>query len=151
MDSLPALKFRLLNCWGGFVAEIVICPYCGREAKQVSGEVIYPHRDDLSALRFWQCVPCQAWVGCHKRNCHHGFNGGEPLGRLANAQLRKAKSLAHRVFDGLWQENKVLRGTAYKWLAKELGIEEKDCHIGMFDIDMCNRVVELCNGREGML
>lgn len=28
----------------------IICPYCKELAKQVTGETIYPHREDLLAL-----------------------------------------------------------------------------------------------------
>jgi len=70
------------------------------------------------------------------------------MGRLANAELRAAKTYAHRAFDGMWQGGGILRAKAYAWLAKQLGIEVKDCHIGMFDVPMCERVVQLCNGGE---
>lgn len=128
----------------------VICPYCGFDATKVTGEVIYPHREDLHHLSFWHCAPCDAYVGCHKPNRHHGYKGGEPMGRLANAPLRLAKRCAHRAFDPLWQENGILRGDAYSWLAKQLKIEVRDCHIGMFNLDTCNRVIEICNGRRGI-
>lgn len=36
------------------------------------------------------------------------------------------------------------RGAAYKWLAGELGISAEQCHIGMFDETMCQRVIDLC-------
>src|SRR5436309_3529676 len=39
------------------------CPYCGHFARLVGGDVIYPHRPDLSELWFWQCAPCDAHVG----------------------------------------------------------------------------------------
>ncbi|MGL6141541.1 MAG: zinc-finger-containing protein, partial [Enterobacterales bacterium] len=65
------------------------------------------------------------------------------LGRLANAELRKAKSLAHRAFDDIWRDKHMSRSQAYSWLAESLGIEKKDCHIGMFDVDMCMRVVDV--------
>lgn len=60
----------------------MICSYCNNEAKLVSGNVIYPHRPDLAYLRFWQCAPCAAYVGCHKGTT-------KPLGRIANAELRQ--------------------------------------------------------------
>jgi len=120
----------------------VECPYCGQEAELVGGDVIYPYRPDLFAKRFWQCAPCHAYVGCHK-------DTGEPLGRLANAELRRAKMAAHAAFDPLWRtfpkkERNVRRKRAYAWLAKALGIPREECHIGMFDVDMCYRVIEIC-------
>lgn len=39
------------------------------------------------------------------------------------------------------------RSEAYAWLAGQLGIHLFDCHIGMFDIKTCKKVVELVNAR----
>lgn len=117
-----------------------ICPYCKQFSNKVTGADIHPHRPDLSALVIYHCRPCGAYVGTHKGT-------DKPLGRLANAELRKAKMRAHSAFDPIWREGNKSRKGAYKWLAKQLGIDGSECHIGMFDVDMCNRVVELCNGR----
>lgn len=115
----------------------MFCPYCGNTARLVGGNAIYPHRPDLAAKKFYQCKPCDAHVGCHPGT-------EKALGRLANAELRKAKMAAHAAFDPLWKNGERKRRSAYAWLAKELGIEEKQCHIGMFDVEMCRRVVEVC-------
>lgn len=52
---------------------------------------------------------------------------------------------AHAAFDPLWKVEGHKRGQLYGWLAKQLGIPKEKCHIGMFDEDMCGRVVEICN------
>ncbi|EIC84043.1 zinc-finger-containing protein [Serratia sp. M24T3] len=119
----------------------VVCDYCGKTAAFVTGRKIYPHRPDLSLLHFYQCEPCKAYVGCHK-----GSNG-VPLGRLANAELRAAKSKAHAAFDPIWKGRSMSRGSAYSWLAKSLGIPQQECHIGMFNIEMCEQVVIACELR----
>lgn len=115
----------------------LLCPYCGKAASLVGGINIYPHRPDLAEKKFYQCAPCDAYVGCHPGTTN-------PLGRLADAELRKAKMAAHAAFDPLWKEGNKKRGSAYAWLCDQLGIEKKDCHIGMFDVEMCRRVVEVC-------
>jgi hypothetical protein len=51
---------------------------------------------------------------------------------------------AHAAFDPKWQSKKMKRTAAYAWLAEKLGIDGKDCHIGMMDLMMCKRVVEVC-------
>lgn len=117
----------------------VRCDYCSGEAKLVTGEKIYPHRKDLWDMRFWQCEPCKAHVGCHKNSADC-----QPLGRLANAGLRKAKMEAHAHFDPIWQNGHLKRKEAYAWLASQLGIPVDKTHIGMFDIVTCRKVVELC-------
>jgi len=113
------------------------CPYCGKQAYLVGGSIIYPHRDDLASKKFYQCNPCDAYVGCHEGTVN-------PLGRLANAELRKAKMQAHAAFDPKWRNGEMKRASAYKWLAEQLKINAKDCHIGMMDVDMCKRVVDVC-------
>ncbi len=117
--------------------EKVICHYCGNETELVTGDVIYPHRNDLKNKKFYLCRPCSAYVGCHP-------NTDKPLGIVANAELRKAKSKAHAVFDPIWRNRKLMkRSEAYKWLAESLAIDRSECHIGMFNLDMCKRVVDL--------
>jgi len=111
-----------------------ICPYCGNFSRKVKGNEIYPHRKDLHKLTFYSCSSCDAYVGCHK-------GSSKPMGRLANKELRKAKGSAHRAFDQLWRLGDMKRKDAYKWLAETLGIDGKDCHIGMFDVETCDDVV----------
>lgn len=130
----------------------ITCDYCRRPARLVTGRVIYPHRSDLAALRFWHCAPCAAWVGCHKTG-----DGTTPMGRLADAELRRAKQEAHAAFDPLWQQegNKgAARARAYRWLAQELKIPAEQCHIGMFDVDQCAAVViavhRRCEGAQAL-
>lgn len=123
----------------------VICPYCGSRAKLVSGSTIYPHRKDFRRLMFWQCAPCDAYVGCHKKNQKMGFYGTEPLGSLANSELRIARSTAHDCFDRLWKECGIPRTEAYKILANKLSILPEQCHIGSFNLVACRRVIEICN------
>ena len=128
---------------------LIACPYCGSAAKLVGGDAIYPHRPDLQALKFWECAPCDAYVGCHKRGAHADgviSDGSLPLGRLANKELRAAKSKAHAAFDPLWKERHFKsRRRAYNWLAQELRIPARDCHIGLFDLELCALVVECCS------
>lgn len=125
----------------------VICPYCDKPARLVTGHAIYPHRPDLLGKKFWLCTPCDAWVGCHPRNKKHKHTGAEPLGRLANGELRKAKQAAHAAFDPLWRSKTMSRKEAYQWLASQLGISPQNCHIGMMDVDSCKSVVAVMAAR----
>lgn len=116
-----------------------ICPYCGAASSLVSGDYIYPHRPDLAAKQFYFCANQHpaAYVGCHG-------TGKKPLGRLADAELRKMKKAAHGAFDPIWKTNRMKRKQAYRWLAEKLNIPPEQCHIGMFDVATCKRVVEIC-------
>lgn len=108
------------------------CPYCDGPVELVGGEAIYPHRPDLFALKFWLCEPCGAYVGTHKNSPKHA-----PLGRLANAELRRFKSKCHAAFDPIWSGGDMSRSEAYRRLAKVIGIPTRECHIGMFDEGRC--------------
>lgn len=112
------------------------CLYCNIKAKLVSGKRVYPHRQDLRERLFWLCEKCGAYVGCHK-------NTNKPLGRLANKELREAKMKVHAYFDPLWRkEKRMTRKEAYHWLAVILNISYDKCHIGMFDIEMCDKALK---------
>lgn len=130
---------------------MLICPYCDSNAPLSSTTRIYHGRDFGLAYICEKFPECDSYVGVHKGT-------EKPLGRLANKELRDWKIKAHAAFDELWRRKlakrrrergsdyKVVyaRGSGYKWLREQLGIEAKDCHIGMFDVDMCKRVVEVC-------
>lgn len=66
------------------------------------------------------------------------------MGRLADAHLRQAKLKAHEAFDPIWKGRKMSRSKAYGWLAKQLGISREETHIGMFDLETCRLVIEIC-------
>lgn len=116
------------------------CPYCNQRTKYVDSSVVY----GKSYGMIYYCAQCQAWVGVHK-----GTN--KALGRLANKKLRKYKCMSHYYFDGLWKK-KVKQGCkkhdarrmAYKWLSEQMGIPASETHIGMFDVDQCKQVIEIC-------
>lgn len=119
----------------------VICDYCKNPAERVTGKEVYPHRPDLAGKIIYRCVPCDAWVGCHP-------GSAVPLGRLADRHLRKWKMTAHAHFDPMWKKGKMRRAQAYAWLAEALGIKATDCHIGMFDVEMCKAVVIACEKKK---
>jgi hypothetical protein len=121
------------------------CPYCGNPAILTDSAEVYSGH---SYRMIWLCRPCDAYVGTHRNSKNH-----EPLGRLANAELRAWKVKAHAAFDPLWRtkmrrENctkQEARQAGYRWLAKQLSITVEECHIGCFDVEMCRRVVEICS------
>ena len=118
------------------------CSYCNNKAKLVKGDKVYPHRKDLYHLSFYYCDNGHepAYVGCHKGT-------DKALGRLADSKLRKAKSMAHSYFDPLWREHGLFqtRSSAYKWLSEALDLPTNKTHIGMFDVDQCEKVRKLVN------
>ena len=127
-----------------FRKSICDCPYCGKPAVLTESAEVYGGRD---FGMIWLCRPCSAYVGTHKNSKQHA-----PLGRLANAELRKWKSRAHAAFDPLWNQKMkrdqcskfVARSAGYQWLADQLHIDLNSCHIGMFDIETCQKAEKIC-------
>lgn len=116
------------------------------------GQTIYPQRPDLWAhedgsLRWWWLCRCGAYVGTHKGTIN-------PLGTPAGKATRDARMAAHAAFDPMWQKRLRLspelskakaRGRGYKWLAAQMGMSTKDCHIGMMTAKQALRVVDVCS------
>jgi hypothetical protein len=61
----------------------------------------------------------------------------------ADAATRAARIKAHDAFDSLWHpERPGSRSKAYAAMAVALELPPPKCHIGMFDIEQCERVIE---------
>ena len=130
------------------------CCECGsaEHVDLAQGQIIYPNRPDLWAHEsgaqrwWWLCSACWAYCGTHAGTL-------KPLGRPAGKETRRAREAAHAAFDPLWQKRQRLsglskhhaRGKGYKWLAEQLGIDRKLCHIGEMDAATARRVVAICN------
>jgi hypothetical protein len=66
------------------------------------------------------------------------------MGTLADKELRRWRSLAHRKFDPLWQYGVFpSRQAAYKWLSKAMRLPLEKTHVAMFDKWQCQRVIAL--------
>jgi len=143
IDSLKACNGTPTRVYDSSVK----CQYCGNKAKKVMGNVIYPYRKSLWRRKFFLCKPCDAYVGCH-----HTPNGKfKTMGELANRELRQLRRRAHVAFDPLWTENRMTRAKAYAWLAEQMGLTSSECHIGKFNNEQCERVIELCTNKGGTL
>lgn len=108
------------------------CPACGAGAELVPSAEIYGRT--YGGPR-WRCANgCDAHVGCHP-------DTEAPLGTLATPAIREARQQAHRLLDRLWHSAGARR-RVYAALADHLGVELEDCHIGMFDVEQCQQVVD---------
>lgn len=121
-----------------------ICRYCGGvirlvPAKQVLGKSA--KRLGLESEFLYQCQNCNARVGCHKGT-------KEPLGNVANEILRLKRMETHQVFDAFWKSRHMTRHNAYKWLSQQMRMPMKATHIAGFEMEQCQRVIELCGADE---
>ena len=108
------------------------CPYCGYPTELADSKEIY----GTSHGWMYICRRCQAGVGCHKGTTRS-------LGRVADKELRRLKHLAHEAFDPLWKSGLLPRRAAYEILSIAFDLPEEQTHIGMFDPDMCRKVISL--------
>lgn len=132
------------------------CPDCGGRLR-------------LRSSRHGVFYGCVNYPDC--RGTHGAHPDGSPKGTPADALTRRLRIRAHHHFDQLWRDAHELpcydvpddpreaesafwairnaaRGRAYRWLAYVLGIDPEDCHIGMFDAEMCLRTIRYCRSLE---
>lgn len=117
------------------------CAECGKTAKLVHGDRIYPHRPDLFSKQFYLCE-CGAYCGCHGSTT-------DPLGQPCGPKTRLARQLAHLAFDSLWKSGRMTRKEAYKWLSDTLCMAPEKCHIGMMNSEEAMAVVDVSIERVG--
>ena len=120
------------------------CSECGCKPVLTSGERIYPNRPELFIKKFYLCK-CGAYVGCHNGT----YNA---LGSPAGFELRKLRMDVHALFDPLWKRKmtfgftkKDARNRGYAWLAKEMDIELKKCHVSQFNLSQCRQALKILN------
>ena len=117
-----------------------ICRYCGGKVELVPARRIYGEavkRLGLENESIYLCLNCNARVGCHKGTTR-------PLGNVANEVLRLKRMETHQVFDTFWRSRGMSRTQGYKWLAGRMGLPERCTHIGGFEMDQCQQVIDLC-------
>lgn len=122
-----------------------ICRYCGSVVRLVPALSVYGEtaakRLGLEHEKIYQCQNCNARVGCHRGTTR-------PLGNVANETLRLKRIETHHVFDAYWRSQHMTRTTAYRWLAKQLHLPEHKAHIGGFEMDQCQQVIDLCRKKQ---
>ena len=131
---------------GGPKTADVTCPYCGGLATFMPDSSTLYNGRDFGAVYHCAAGHEPAWVGVHKGTL-------KPLGRLADRALRRAKQDAHAAFDPMWKtvmerdaigQNEA-RKRGYAWLAGQMGLPPEGMHVGMLDIEQCQRVVAICS------
>lgn len=108
------------------------CSYCGSQVVCVSTKEFYGR--DYGA-HVYKCTGCDAYVGTHKGTKN-------PLGTLANKELRELRMKAHAVFDPCWKNKHMQRKSAYRRLQDFMGTERELTHIAMFNEEQCRKVIE---------
>jgi hypothetical protein len=117
--------------------EEILCSYCNKPAKLVTGKELFPRNQAIKDLYFWYCKPCSAWIGCFEKTDFFSQDGKTPMGTLAKSQLRSIRAELHKLFDCIWKEDHMRRGEAYIWLSRKMKLTLEDCHIAKFNYYQC--------------
>ena len=112
------------------------CPFCRSSVSLIDSAKVFGC--SYGFIYLCDAYPkCDARVGCHPRTII-------PMGTLADKELRRWRSLAHRKFDPLWQSGVFpSRQAAYKWLSKAMELPLSRTHVAMFDKRQCQRAIAL--------
>lgn len=118
------------------------CPYCGRPVQLRPTAYVYGE-DNLHPQGFlYVCTgypdACDAYVGAHKKSM-------QPMGTLANSELRHKRIEAHRALKQIWLEGYMTKHGTYIWLQNRLNLREKDTHIGKFSDYLCMETIRECS------
>ena len=115
-----------------------ICPYCGSPAALRPDSFV--HKDAGRGRYLYVCShypECDAYVSANEKT-------KEPMGTLANGDLRHKRIEAHRVFDQIWRRRIMTRSNAYRWLREKYGLREDQAHIACFSEYICDDLIREC-------
>lgn len=115
---------------GYYINKENICS-CGCKTEFVDSKIIY-HGKSYGMIYF--CKNCGGYVGVHP-----GTN--IPLGTCADKETKILRMKAHKAIENKFGDNK---NKAYKWLQSTMGLKKENAHIGLFDKEQCQKVIELC-------
>ena len=114
------------------------CPYCQSLSVLVDSAAIYNGQSYGNAYVCENYPECDTYVGCHP-------DSANPVGTLANAQLREWRKKAHAIFDQIWMGGGKSRAAAYTELANRMNMKVSRCHIGMMNAAQCQKVIEIAS------
>lgn len=89
--------------------------------------------------KFYGCVRYPVCSGVH--SAHQ--NSGKPMGIPANRETIEWRKKAHAKFDPYvkqWFRN---RREGYAFLQNVMGLSAKDAHISKFNIEQCQKLIEI--------
>lgn len=116
------------------------CPYCGAEVIRAHVSECYLDTNKVNADYYiYMCSnypECDAYI---KENPKLKI----PQGSLANKNLRELRQRAHYFFNQLYLYEDYKIKDAYMWLASEMNLDGRECHISLFDEAQCLKCIEL--------
>lgn len=107
----------------------MICPKCGAHMKLREG-------------LYGKFFGCQNYPRCRTSHGAHQKTG-RPFGTPADDETRAARKRAHQKFDRLWKSGKMKRWEAYKYMAGIMKMTKDEAHIGKFNLEQCESLIEM--------
>ena len=116
------------------------CPYCRAKATLHPASYVYGDAAKTENLLYVcdRYPVCDSYVAAHIRT-------KQPMGTLANGDLRNKRIQAHKAFDWMWKSGLMSKKQAYKWMQGKLGLSDAQAHIAKFSDYMCDRLIAVCN------
>lgn len=114
---------------------IVLCPYCNRKARLITGKQLYRSIKRIKHYRFWRCDSCDAHAKCSR--------DGKPIGSLANAELRQLRRKAHDLMEWIVASGTMDESELHKMLCQSVGRKSKRVMLVHYSKDDCQAIVDL--------
>lgn len=89
----------------------------------------------LYACRRWPA--CDAYVTADRRT-------KQPLGTLANGDLRHKRILAHHALHSVQTQLGMSRDQSYRWLQTQMGLPGDQVHIAKCGDYRCEQIIRIC-------
>ena len=116
------------------------CPYCGSLATLRPASAIHGLSDISAGTYLYVCrrwPACDAYVTADCRT-------KQPLGTLANGDLRHKRILAHHALHSIQAQLGMSRDQSYRWLQTQMGLPGDQVHIAKCGDYRCVQIIRIC-------
>lgn len=115
------------------------CPYCGSLATLRPASAIHGLSDISAGTYLYVCrrwPACDAYVTADRRT-------KQPLGTLANGDLRHKRILAHHALHSVQAQLGMSRDQSYRWLQTQMGLPGDQVHIAKCGDYRCEQIIRI--------
>lgn len=115
------------------------CPYCGSLAMLRPASAIHGLSDISAGTYLYVCrrwPACDAYVTADRRT-------KQPLGTLANGDLRHKRILAHHALHSVQTQLGMSRDQSYRWLQTQMGLPGDQVHIAKCGDYRCEQIIRI--------
>ena len=120
------------------------CPYCGSLAMLRPASAIHGLSDISAGTYLYVCrrwPACDAYVTADRRT-------KQPLGTLANGDLRHKRILAHHALHSVQTQLGMSRDQSYRWLQTQMGLPGDQVHIAKCGDYRCEQIIRIGNVKD---